>query len=300
MLPFHFAIFAALQGVTEALPISRSGHEALTRIWLATSVPANTELHLGAAVGFLAVSHRRLLDALGEGVRAVSRPTLFRGSPSAHDAVVLAIGTVVSLVTSALTLPRVEMWSGSATATGIGLCVTGLALASTVMVPRQIDPPRLRVAASRPRLGPPLTMGPPAAGPAWTTPIDKGAAPSLAGAVIVGAAHGLAIFPGGSPVAAALTLLLWMGVRPGRAADLALLLTVPALLVAGARSAGVRVDTETSTLALGLVLALVGAGMAGELLRSIAERRRVSLFALWTIPLGLAMIAYARALPLPT
>jgi undecaprenyl-diphosphatase len=44
----------------------------------------------------------------------------------------------------------------------------------------------------------------------------------------------------------------------------------------------------------------VGATVASEAIRSLAERRRVAALALWTIPLGLATIAYAHALPLPS
>jgi len=44
----------------------------------------------------------------------------------------------------------------------------------------------------------------------------------------------------------------------------------------------------------------LGRGLAAELLRALCERRRLGTLALWTIPLGLAMLAYARALPLPS
>jgi undecaprenyl-diphosphatase len=274
MLPFHVVLLAALRGLTEGLPVSRSGHEVVARLWLDEGAPATAlepVVHLGTALGLLAVARRRLAAALGEGVRAVSRPRLFRGSSSAHDAAVLAIGTVVSVITSVLVTPSVEMWSASPTATGVGLCVTGLALASTALVPRSVGPLRLHV--------PGLSWG---------------------GSVIVGVALGLAMFPGASRVGAALTLLLWMGVKPDRAVDLAYLLAVPPLLVAFARGAGGHPGLSTGTLALGLALAFAGVAVASEVLRSLAERRRIGVLALWTIPLGLAMLAYARALPLPS
>jgi undecaprenyl-diphosphatase len=283
---FHVALLAALRGLTEALPVSCSGHQVLAGIWLDESAPGaalEPVLDLGTALGLLAVARRRLAGALGEGVRAVSRPTLFRGSSAAHDAAVLAIGTVVSLITGALVTPSVEMWSASPTATGVGLCVTGLALASTAMIPRGGAPLR-------------------AAGPSFI---------GGDGAVLVGVALGLAMFPRASRVGAALTLLLWMGVKPDRAVDLAYLLAVPALLVAFARGAAGRAGgagwagrdatgLHAGTVALGLVLAFVGVAMASEVLRSLAARRRVGVLALWTIPAGLAMLAYARALPLPS
>jgi len=268
----HVAVLALLQGLTETLPMSRSGHAVVARLWLDAGAPASAleaVLHLGIALAFVVVARRRLFGALGEGVRAVARPSLLRGSTSAHDAVVLAVGGTVSLIAAALTAPRVEMWRESPTATGVGLCVTSLALASTALIPRYASG---RVVA----------------------------APSLAGVVVVGLAHGLAIFPGASSVGAALTVLLWMGVKPGRAVDLAFLLTVPALLVSFARGAFGRAALDTGTVALGLVLVFVSAAVASEVLRSLTERRRLAALSLWTLPLGLAMLAYARALPLPS
>jgi undecaprenyl-diphosphatase len=224
------------------------------------------------------VARRRLLGALGDGVRAVSRPALFQGSPAAQDAVVLAVGTVVSVIAGALVGPRVEMWARSPTAAGVGLCVTGLALASTALVPRPAGPFRLRSGGREARA----------------------AGPSLSGSVIAGMAVGLAAFPGASRVGAALTLLLWMGVRPSRAVDLSLLLTAPSLVVAFLTSGWSAGGLTAGTLVLGTVLSSVGVVVAGEILRSLADRRRLAVLALWTVPLGLATLAYARALPLPT
>jgi undecaprenyl-diphosphatase len=70
-------------------------------------------------------------------------------------------------------------------AVGLGLLTTGLALASVVFAPK----PRG----------------------------DAFVGLSLPAAAAVGAVHGLAIFPGASAVGAALTLLLWSGVKPARA-----------------------------------------------------------------------------------
>jgi undecaprenyl-diphosphatase len=267
------AVLAALQGLTEALPVSRSGHEVVARVWLDTGAHAAALegwLHLGTALALAAVARRRLFAALGDGVRAVARPALFVSSPSAHDAAVLTVATALSLTVSALLAPHVEMWSESATPTGIGLLVTGAALASTSQIPRAPfgrTPPRL---------------------------------PSIPGAALVGLAHGLAVFPGASRVGAALTLLLWLGVRPGRALDLAFILTVPSLFGSFAHAAGSRAGIATPTLVLGLVLAFVSAALGSEVVRSLAERRKLATLALWTVPLGLATLAYAHALPLST
>lgn len=70
-------------------------------------------------------------------------------------------------------------------------------------------------------------------------------------------AHGLAVFLGASRVGAALIVLLWLGL---------VITFLAALLASGAR---IR----------------------------LVERRRLPALSLWIIPLGLALLAYARALP---
>jgi undecaprenyl-diphosphatase len=112
-------------------------------------------------------------------------------------------------------------------------------------------------------------------------------------------AHGAAAFPGASRVGAALTLLLWLGLRPGRALDLALLMTIPSLLATFARAAfgPSPSGAPLGVISLGLVIAFVSTAIGVAVLRSLAARRRVGVLALWIIPLGLATIAYARALP---
>ena len=46
-------LLAALQGITEVLPVSRSGHTAVARLWLAPGAPGEAlegVLHLGTAI----------------------------------------------------------------------------------------------------------------------------------------------------------------------------------------------------------------------------------------------------------
>jgi undecaprenyl-diphosphatase len=276
-------VLAAVQGLSEALPISRSGHGAVARLWLepgSGAVALEAILHLATALALGAASHRRLFNALGEGVRAISRPALFRASPGARDAALLTVGIVVSVTVTHFVMPLVEFWGDAPSATGIGLTVTGLALASTLLAPRPEALPD-RIALQREGPEPPSALG----------------------MVLVGLAHGLAIFPGASRVGAALVLLIWLGVRPARAIDLAFLLTLPSLLLAflqwmSDRSGSLGLDAPSVIVALGL--AAVSATLATTALRALLDQRRLGALALWIIPLGLAMIAYARALLHPT
>jgi undecaprenyl-diphosphatase len=267
------ALLAALSGLAEALAVSPSGHDVVARLWVDPGLghaPFTAAAQIGAGVALLAASRRRAWEAIRDGVRAVARPALFTASQGAADALTLGVGTAASLLVSAITLPRVEMWSASPTATGAGLCVTGLSLAS-------------------------LALGPQLGAARNSSGHEGRARPSLAGALVAGIAHGIAVFPGASRVAAALTVLIWMGVRPSRAVDLAYLLTVPALAFAVARA--MPVGVSAGALAVAALASFLGAAVASEGLRALVERRRVAALALWIVPLGLATLAYARALP---
>ncbi|WP_129356006.1 undecaprenyl-diphosphate phosphatase [Sorangium cellulosum] len=263
------AVLAAVQGAAEALPVSATGHGAAARLWLAGDAWVDAAHALAAAAALALAVRRRLLHALGEGLRAVARPSLFRASPPARDAALLTLGAAASLLVAAA-LDRGAPAPGpeAPLAAGLGLLATGAALASTALAPRRADRARAD-------------------------------APSLAGMLAAGAAHGAAALPGGSRVGAALVLLLWLGVRPARAVELALALSIPALLVSGLADARALLRPAPGAVALGLLAAFLGALAGAAALGALAERRRTGALALWVVPLGLAMVAYARALPGP-
>jgi len=275
----HLVVLAVLQGAAEALPVSPSGHAAAARLWFSPGAAGpglEAVLHLATALALGIAARKRLASALGEGVRAIARPMLFQASPGARDAAVLVIASAVSLGTASLVAPRAATLRDAPFATGIGLLVTGVALASTRWARRGWPGAR--------RGDAPATQE----------------APLLLLAALAGIAHGLAAFPGASRVGAALTVLLWLGVRPSRAAPLALAITLPSLLFAAAQGLAHGAELggiDPGGLALGLVVTFLAALLASGVLIRLASRRRLPALALWIIPLGLALLAYARALP---
>lgn len=276
----HVVLLAALQGLAEALPISRSGLGAVARLWMdpgGSAAGLEAVLHLGIAVALGFACRRRLFSVLGEGVRAIARPALFRASPGARDAALLVLGSLVSLTLSPFVSPLVDAFREAPSAAGLGLILTGLVLSSTLLAPRPGED-RSRMEARR-------TLSEP---------------PSALGMLLVGLGHGLAVFPGASRAGTALVLLLWLGVRAPRAVDLAFLLTIPSLLIAFFQGAVGRpggLGLDAGAVIMGLSLAFVTATLASAALRALLDRRRLGALALCIIPLGLAMLAYARALP---
>jgi undecaprenyl-diphosphatase len=265
---FTVVLLAGLQGLSEVLPVSGPGHGVVAKIWVGEGPGVSPALLSGSILVAMAFALRRsLAGAVGEGVRAIARPILFSTSPGAQTAAVTAVATAASLTVGIVARPVVEAWSKVPLAVGIGLLLTALGLASTRLAPRaQLE------------------------------------TPTLFGAALVGLAHGLAIAPGASRVAAALTVLLWLRVKASRALDLALLLSLPVLAITfaeGLIAPGAGAAVEIGTMIAALLVAFLAASLACVILRTMVVRGRLAMFALWLMPLGLAMIAYARALPSP-
>lgn len=264
------AVLGAVQGVAELLPISASGHDAAIGIWLDAGARARALealFQLGVVAAIVLATRRRLAFVIGEGVRAIARPALFRTSPGGYDAAFLVLAGLASGAVRAALGPSVRSLATTPIAVGIGLLATAALLAATAFAPR-----------------------------------GRASAPSPGGAVIVGLVHGLAVLPGASGTAVALASLLFLGVRPARALELSLLLTIPVLGISALHalftSTGTLAGVDGLTASAGVIVALSSAAMALVALRALVSRQRLAWLGLWLVPLGLATIAYGRALAL--
>ncbi len=264
--PQAVVLLAAIQGVSEALPVSRSGHSAVASLWLhpgSTGVQLELLLHLATASALLIAARRRLVAALGAGLLAIARPSLIRSSAPAREAVILALALLASLGSRAFVDQWVFPWRTAPVAIGFGLLFTGLLMGTTTL----IDEPGKEE-------------------------------PSMFLALVLGIGHGLANLPGGSDMGAALVLLSWMRTKTEITLDLAMILSAGTLLlgVATAPMALVRPEISWPVLLLALTTAFLGTSVAIRLTRLLLEKRALALVACWTFPLGLGMLAYSRAL----
>ncbi|MBK9262717.1 MAG: UDP kinase [Polyangiaceae bacterium] len=267
MLPLHFVVLlAGIQGLSEALPVSRSGHDVVAWIWLepgANGARLETLLHLATAAALLFAARKRLAHAAGAGLRAIARPALFRSSEGAHDAAVLLTAFVASSIVRALFHHFALPWKTTPVAIGFGLLLTGLLLATTRLV-----------------------------GPERNTEI------TVPLALVLGLGHGMGALPGGSDIGAALVLAAWMGTKNDLALDLALSLSAGTLLVncfLTFHEGMALPDIPAVVLIVGFVTAFLGTTVAIGATRLLLEKRALSLAAFWIVPLGLATLAYSRA-----
>jgi undecaprenyl-diphosphatase len=257
---------AALQAVAVVLPISESAHRALGDLWLGPADRAalgGLAAHLGSLLALALLVRGRLGAACAAAGRALRRPTLLAANDAGRDARAVLIAATVSLGLELGLAGPVARLEQQPLCVGAGLFATAAILALTPLAPS----PRA------------LTPGP-------------------LGAVAVGLAHGLGTVPGASQVGAAFVVLSWLGVRGWRAVELAFLVTVPTLGVAVAREIGHALATElrpspatVAALAASTLVGLLGASAW----KRIADGNRGLVFLGWIVPLGLAMLGYARA-----
>jgi undecaprenyl-diphosphatase len=183
-------VLGVVQGLTEFLPISSSGHLVVTEAAVGLSTPGVTvevALHVGTLLAVVLVYRSRIL-ALARGV--------LTGNPAAGRYVMLlAVGSVPAGIIGLAFAEVFERMFDSLLVVGIDFMVTGAILWSTRLA-------RLRAHAPEPSWG---------------------------GALGVGAAQALAILPGISRSGATVAAAMWLGVDPVRAAEYSFLLAIPAI-----------------------------------------------------------------------
>lgn len=274
-MPLVDAVLLALvQGLTEFLPVSSSGHLALAGELLGERARPDGEagvfyevlLHVATMLAVVVYLRRELLGlrrvvARDSAGRAARRVVLLVGAASVPTAGVgLAIRHAAE---AAFHVPALV---------GVGLLVTSALLASTVR--------RLRRSAASGRPAPVE-----AAGTEWYADL---AGLRWRAAVIVGVAQGLAVWPGVSRSGSTIVAGLWMGVAPVTAARFSLLVSLPAISGAFLLKLGELegVPSGVTSWAIGFAVALGVGYLAIGWLVSLARTDRLPWFALYTALLG--------------
>jgi undecaprenyl-diphosphatase len=256
----------AVQGVTEFLPISSDGHLALIQLLYGgqTDLAITVLLHVGTLAATVLVLHKRVLAALSEGLRGLARPSLWRETQGGRDAVVVVLATIPTGIVGLALKHSVEEWSSSLPI--IGVCLLGSAAA---------------VLSTR-----------------WA-PKGQRTEPSFWGALLVGLAQGSAVLPGLSRSAMTLATLLWLGVDGERAFELSFLMSLPAItgaVLLEARHA-FQGGGDPGVLIIGTTVSFVVGLGALAVLRRVLIKRALPVFALYLVPLAVAVFAWAYARP---
>jgi undecaprenyl-diphosphatase len=253
-------VLALVQGLTEFLPISSSGHLVLVPRflgWEDQGLAFDIAVHLGTLVAVLSYFRRDLVTMAGAWARTLA------GGPRKGDARLawaVLLGTVPAGLAGLLFMDAIELYLRSpqviaATTVGFGVL---LWLAD-------------RFGAKR--------RGEYAIGP-WTV-------------LVVGLAQALALVPGTSRSGITITAGLMMGLTREGAARFSFLLAIPIILLAGGVKTldliGGDVPVDWGVLGLGTLLSALAAYACIHLFLRFVERVGMLPFALYRIALGIGI-----------
>jgi undecaprenyl-diphosphatase len=259
-------LLGILQGATEFIPISSSGHLVLVPWllkWPEPGLAFDAIVHWGTVVAVLAVFWRDLYQLLLVGLKSLRTRSL--ADPEARIAWWIVMGTIPAVVIGYFFKDFFESLFGSPPAAAVFLLVTGLVLSLSE------------------RLG------------TRTREADE---MSWLGALLVGLAQAAAIAPGISRSGATIAAGLFLGVKRTAAARYSFLLSVPAILGAGVLS---LLDLATEGVLLSdwllLVSGFLAAAISGYLcirfLLSYLRQGRLYIFAVYVWFFGAASLVVA-------
>lgn len=258
------ALLAVVQGLTEFLPVSSSGHLVLAQAGLGWSEPAlalDVALHLGTLFAVLVVYRADLLG--------VVRDTL-SGRP--RELLQLVVGSLPAAAVGIGLGDRIEAAFHGPRTAGLGLLVTALVLTVGELVRRRRGS---AAAAPAPRAGGPAPIP-------WTW------------VLLIGAAQALAIWPGVSRSGSTIAVGLVGGLGAHAAARFSFLLSVPAILGASLLLLPEALAGEhgpaAGTLGVGILLAAAVGWGALRFLLSFLGRGAFAWFALYCAVLGVAAL----------
>lgn len=254
-----------VQGMTEFLPISSSGHLVLIGDLLKTSdqdITFEVMVHFGTFLAIISVFYRdvgRLIRSTLRGIRSLSRPPIlriqFREDSYLRLALWIIIGTIPAVILGLPLKDPIEAAFTHPLLVSIALLITGGILWST----RYVGPGTNDVGGRE----------------AW----------------IIGLAQAVAMIPGISRSGATISAGLWRKVDRVKAAEFSFLLALPAILGATILEAkdlsGVSSSPDLWPLMVGTIVAYVSGVIALRLLLGIVRRGKLSRFAYYCWAVGI-------------
>lgn len=258
-------ILALIQGITEFLPISSSGHLVIANALLGLEEPGivtEIVLHLGTLLAVFVYFRGDLLDLLRGMVRFLRGGRRDEDRTAVRMVLAILLGTIPAVAAGLLLGDFIESLYENPLESSIELLVTGAILLSTLWVRR-----------GRAEIGP-------------------------GRAIAIGLFQAVSMLPGISRSGTTIAGGLYLGVRPEEAARFSFLLSIPAILGAAilkapelAASMG---EARAGALALGFVLSFLVAWGSISLLMRIVKRGRFGFFGVYCLIVGITGILLFR------
>lgn len=260
MILLEVTLLGLLQGVTEFLPVSSSGHLALLQhVWMvpeATRLPLTAMLHVGTAMAVIGCFARRI-GAVAAGCFSGNRS---ERSDSLRLIGFVALGTLPAGLVGVLLRGWVAAAFASPVLIAAMLIVTGAGLFCTRYVRRNDA-----------RLG------------IWSV-------------VLIGIAQAVSILPGVSRSGATIATGLYLGLNRKEAFEFSFLLSLPAVLGGAALELRhIRIGAvDVLSMAVGTVVALISGVLALALLRRAVVGRWFYRFGFYCWLIGLTALLMIR------
>ena len=261
-------VLGLLQGITEFLPVSSSGHLVLGQELLGVlhgeNITFEVFVHFGTLFSILAVFWKdvwRIFSSLTAGLRHPGNvPALLKEDEHFKLAVLIVVGSIPAAVIGLSCKPYVERAFADVSLVGVMLLVTGLVLFLTRFARPQPDK----------RVG-------------WGT------------AMVIGFAQAFAIMPGISRAGMTISAGLFAGIAREQAARYSFLLALPAILGATLLEAfeitGAELERQfVFVLTIGTLAAFVSGYVAIKTIFFVLRRDKFSYFSFYCLAVGLAAI----------
>lgn len=266
-------VLGAIQGLTEFLPVSSSGHLVLFQNLFGLQEPEllfDICLHVGTLLAVLIVFYREILEILkalfqipGRMKTAGGFMQLCQADPSIRMALLIVVGSIPTAVIGLLFKEITDQLFGSITVVGCMLLVTGTIL--------------------------------------WLTRRIRGEGRSvgqatLRDALIIGTVQGLAILPGISRSGSTIATALFLGVDRKLAGRYSFLLSIPAIvgaLILGLDTPELHTAIPMGTIIAGSVISALVGWFALVVLLRVVDRGQLHRFAPYCWLVGIITLAIA-------
>jgi len=256
---FEAILLGVVQGLTEFLPISSSGHLVLFQNLLGFKEPEllfDICLHVGTLLAVCAVYFREIVTILGTLIRLPAHLKTSRGFRNLYAAneqvrisVLIIIGSIPTAVIGLMFKEIADQLFSSIRIVGLMLLITGGLLWFT----RRLEP-----------VGKPLK------------------AVKAKDALLIGLTQGLAILPGISRSGSTISVALYLGIDRTVAGRYSFLLSIPAILGAllvSIDSGATHTSIPTAIILLGAVASTLTGYLALKLLLMLVHRGKLFRFA---------------------
>ncbi|MBW2374750.1 MAG: undecaprenyl-diphosphate phosphatase [Deltaproteobacteria bacterium] len=253
------AALGALQGLTEFLPVSSSGHVAIGAQFFdirESSLALVILLHLGTLLATVILLRRDIGALAIEGITALRDPSRFRTTPEGRTLVGIAIVTFITAVIGLLLRPAAEAFAQDLRLVGYGFLVSAAFLVVSRIARATDSEVSWRQAAG------------------------------------IGIAQGVAVLPGISRSGVTIVVAMLLGVQGSAAFRFSFLVSLPAIVGAAVleASGAEGLGSLGPEAWIGGLTALVTGYVALVILRQIILVGRMWTFAIYLVPLGLFLV----------